>query len=54
MKRAKEWVDEYSQSGAFDLIDSCAEAEEIVKKIQDDIFKHCAVKMVRLMKMEAE
>jgi hypothetical protein len=36
MKSAKEWVDEYSQSGAFDLVMDCRHAEEIVAEIQED------------------
>jgi hypothetical protein len=36
MKSAKQWVDEYSQSGAFDLVEDCNEAELIVQQIQQD------------------
>lgn len=36
MKTAKEWVDENSQSGPFDMILSCKEAAEVVRDIQID------------------
>ncbi len=36
MKTAKQWVDETSQSGAFDLIVDCDDAELLIKKIQAD------------------
>lgn len=36
MKSAKQWVDEYSQSGAFDLVEDCNEAKLIVERIQQD------------------
>lgn len=36
MKTPKEWVNEYSQSGPFDLVGSTEEAEQIVKWIQAD------------------
>ena len=38
MKDAREWVDEYTQSGAFDLIDSVDEAIKLIKEIQDEAF----------------
>ena len=37
MKDAKEWVDEYSQSGALDMIDGCLEAAQIIREIQQDV-----------------
>jgi len=36
MKTAKQWVDEHSQSGAFDCINSIADAETLVRAIQGD------------------
>jgi hypothetical protein len=36
MRSAREWVDEVSQSGAFDLVNDIHEAEELVRKIQED------------------
>jgi hypothetical protein len=36
MKTAKQWVDENSQSGAFDTVGSCADAESLVAEIQRD------------------
>lgn len=34
MKTARQWVKKYSSSGPFDLVNSCKEAEEIVKAIR--------------------
>jgi len=36
MKPAKEWVLEFSQSGAFDLVEDIEHATEIVRQIQAD------------------
>ena len=36
MKTAEEWIDEYSQSGPFDLIDDTKTATALVHAIQDD------------------
>jgi len=36
MKTAKQWVDENSQSGPFDTVFSCQDAENLVKEIQTD------------------
>jgi hypothetical protein len=41
MKTAKEWVNENSQSGPFDTVGDCEEAESLVKAIQKDAIKHC-------------
>jgi len=38
MKEAREWVEEMSQSGAFDLIDGMDEAEEFIRKVQRDAY----------------
>ena len=38
MKKAREWVDEMSQSGAFDLIDGMDEAEMFIRKVQSDAY----------------
>ena len=38
MKEAREWVEEMSQSGAFDLIDGMDEAEEFIRKVQADAY----------------
>jgi hypothetical protein len=37
LKPAKDWVDENSQSGAFDCVGSCVEAEKLVMAIQADV-----------------
>lgn len=39
MKTAKQWVDENSQSGAFDTVGSCKDAETLVEAIQKDVLK---------------
>ena len=36
---AKQWVDKLSQSGAFDLIESCDEAVSIIEQIQGEAFQ---------------
>lgn len=36
MKTAKQWVDENSQSGPFDTVIFCEDAEALVKEIQTD------------------
>ena len=36
MKSPKQWVDEYSQSGPFDLVGQTIDAEELVLQIQTD------------------
>lgn len=36
MKTPKEWVDENSQSGPFDALSSCREAEDLVRRVQED------------------
>ena len=41
MKTAKQWVDENSQSGAFDTVGSCKEAEALVLSIQRDAQAQC-------------
>ena len=38
MKEAREWVEEMSQSGAFDLIDGMDEAEMFIRKVQADAY----------------
>lgn len=38
MKEAREWVEEISQSGAFDLIDGMDEAEMFIRKVQSDAY----------------
>ena len=41
MKTAEQWVAENSQSGAFDTIGSCKEAEALVLNIQRDAQAQC-------------
>lgn len=36
MKTPKQWVDENTQSGAFDCVHSCKDAEALVAEIQKD------------------
>jgi len=38
MKEAREWVEEMSQSGAFDLIDGMDEAEMFIRKVQEEAY----------------
>jgi hypothetical protein len=37
MKTAKQWVDENSQSGPFDTVGNCKDAEALVLAIQDGV-----------------
>jgi hypothetical protein len=37
LKSAKDWVDGNSQSGAFDCVGSCVEAEKLIRAIQEDV-----------------
>jgi len=46
MKSAKEWVDEHSQSGAFDLVMDTEHAERIVTEIQRDALMYMATALV--------
>lgn len=48
MKSAEEWVEKYSQSGPFDMIESTEEAIEMVKKIQEDAMRALIVKNRKL------
>ena len=36
---AKEWVEKLSQSGAFDLVESCEEAVGIIEQIQGEAYQ---------------
>ena len=36
MRKAKDWVIDNSQSGAFDTVESIAQATALVERIQDD------------------
>lgn len=40
MKTPQEWIDENSQSGALDLIDSTSDAVELIERIQKDAIEH--------------
>jgi hypothetical protein len=39
MKTARQWVNENSQSGPFDTVGCCADAEALVREIQADAIR---------------
>ena len=47
MKSSKQWVDELSQSGPFDLVESCKDAEYIVRQIQLDVVRDLELRMMQ-------
>lgn len=49
MKSAKQWVDQFSQSGAFDMVKNCKEAEFIVRQIQLDAVNELDIRMRQKM-----
>lgn len=49
MKTAKEWVDENSQSGPFDIVPSCKDAEALVLEIQTDACNSLALVVIEFL-----